>query len=120
MWNFALAGDQVGEHLVARLAEVLGDAVDELRVADLVLHLRRQRQLALERRRAEDPLPLGQHAHQLGVAVHLDELDELLPVLVRQPVRRLDLTAVLHVRQELLCARVHSSLPTYRSLGYAS
>ena len=39
--------------------------------------------------------------------MHLDELDQLLPVLVRQPVRRLDLPAVLDVREELLCARVH-------------
>ena len=43
--------------------------------------------------------------------VHLDELDELLPVLVGQPVRRLDLAAVLDVREELLCARVHSWPP---------
>ncbi len=42
-----LAGDQVGEALLARLAEVLDDAVDQLRVADLVLHLRGQRELAL-------------------------------------------------------------------------
>ena len=47
-------------------------------------------------------------------------LIELLPVLVRQPVRRLDLAALLDVAEELLCARVHSGLPTYRSLGYES
>ena len=63
-----LAGDQVVEALLARLAEVLDDAVDQLRVADLVLHLRRQRELALQRRRAQDPLALGQDAHQLRVA----------------------------------------------------
>ena len=47
----------------------------QLRVPDLVLDLRGQRELPLQRRRAEDPVALGQHAHQLRVAVHLDELD---------------------------------------------
>ena len=36
---------------------------------------------------------LWEDAHQLGVAVHLDELDELRPVLVGQPVAGLDLAA---------------------------
>src|SRR3954452_4046464 len=116
-----LAREQVGEHLVPRLTEVLGDAVDQLRVADLVLHLRRQRQLSLQRRRLEDPLALREHAHQLRVRMHLDELDQLLPVLLRQPVRRLDLPAGLDVLEELLGTRIHGSgLPTYRSLGCES
>ncbi len=97
-----LARDEIGEHVGARLAEVLGDAVDELRVTDLVLHLRRQRELALERRRAEDPLALGQDAHKLRVAVHLDELDELRPVVVGHPVGRLDLAAGLDVLEKCL------------------
>ena len=83
-----LARDQVVEAVLARLAEVLDDAVDELRVADLVLHLRGQRELALEGRRAQDPLALGQDAHQLRVAVHLDELDQLRAVVVGHPVGR--------------------------------
>jgi hypothetical protein len=120
-----LAGEEVGEHLVARLAEILGDAVDELRVADLVLHLRGQRELALERRRAEDPLALGQHAHKLGVAVHLDELDELRPVLVGHPVGRLDLPAGLDVLEKclLIAGNLHSchaAPPSERSLVFAS
>ena len=102
MWNFALPRDEVLEAALARLAQVLDDAVDELRVADLVLHLRRQGELALERRGTEDPLALGQHAHELGVAVHLDELDELRPVVVRHPVGRLDLAAGLDVLEEVL------------------
>src|SRR5438132_5612539 len=43
-----LARDQVGQALLARLAETLDDAVDQLRMADLVLHLRGQRELPLE------------------------------------------------------------------------
>ena len=108
MWNFALPVDEVGEALLARLAEILDDAVDELRVADLVLHLRRQRELALERRGAEDPLALGQDAHELGVAVHLDELDQLRPVVVRHPVGRLDLAAGLDVLEKCLLIAVES------------
>jgi hypothetical protein len=57
------AGQQVGQHRLTRLAEVLGDPVQQLGVADLVLDLGRQRQLSLERRGPQDPLPLGQHAH---------------------------------------------------------
>src|SRR5947208_13343033 len=34
-------------------------------------------------RGAEDPLALREHAHQLAVAVHLDELHELRAVLVK-------------------------------------
>ncbi len=111
MWNFALPESEVGEHLVARLAEILGDAVDQLRVADLVLHLRGQRELPLQRRRLEDPFALGQHAHQLAVGVHLDELDQPLPVLVRQPVGRLDLAALLDVGEEFLRARIQFEPP---------
>ena len=81
-----LARDEIVEAGAPRLAEVLDDAIDELRMADLVLDLRRERELPLQRRRAEDPVPLGQHAHQLGVAVHLDELDELRAIFVRHPV----------------------------------
>ena len=117
-----LARDEIGEALLARLAEVLDDAVDQLRVADFVLHLRGQRELALEGRRAEDPLALGQHAHELRVAVHLDELDQLRPVVLRQPIGRLDLAAGLDVLEKgllfvgnLSCC--HRSSWTERSLG---
>ena len=114
MWNFDLPRDEVVEALLARLAEILDDAVDQLRVADLVLHLRRQRELALQRRRAEDPLALGEDAHQLGVAVHLDELDELRPVVVGHPVGGLDLAAGLDVLEKFVLAHVSASLPNDR------
>jgi hypothetical protein len=100
--ELAPARDEVGEALLARLAEVLDDAVDKLRVPDLVLHLGRERELALEGRRAQDPLPFGQDPHQLGVGVHLDELHEPRPVLLGQPVGRLDLTARLDVLEKRL------------------
>ena len=102
MWNFDLPEIEIREALLARLPEVLDDAVDQLRVADLVLHLRGQRELALQRRRAEDPLALGQDAHQLRIAVHLDELHELRPVVVREPIGRLDLAAGLDVLEKCL------------------
>ena len=105
-----LAGDQVVEAGLARLAEVLDDAVEELRVPGLVLDLRGERELPLQGRGAEDPVALRQHAHQLGVRVHLDELREALAVLVRHPVAGLDEAARLHVREELLGAGVHTSM----------
>ena len=95
-----LAGDELGEALLARLAEILDDAIDQLGVADLVLHLRGQRQLALQRRRPQDPFALGEDAHQLRAAVHLDELDEPRSVLVRHPVAGLDLAAAVQVLDE--------------------
>ena len=100
--ELGLPRDQVGEALRARLAQVLDHAVDQLGMADLVLDLRGERELALERRRAEDPLALGQHAHQLRVPVHLDELDQPRAVLVRHPVVHLDLAARLNVVEETL------------------
>jgi hypothetical protein len=111
--ELGLAGDEVLEALLARLPEVLDHAVDELRVPDLVLHLRGQGELPLERRRPEDPLALGEHAHELGVGVHLDELPEARAVLVRHPVVGLDLTSGLDVLEELTLARFHNE----RSLG---
>jgi hypothetical protein len=111
-----LAGDQVVEALLARLAEIRDDAEDQLGVPDLVLNLRGQGELPLKCRRAEDPLPLGQHAHELGVPVHLDELDQLGPVLVGHPVAGLDLPAGLHVLEKVLLLG-HFAPPTERSLG---
>ena len=106
---------EVVEAGVSRLSQIGDDAVDELRVPDLVLDLRGQRQLPLQRRRAEDPVALGQDAHQLRVRVHLDELDELGAVLVRHPVACLDLAPVLHVLEKLLGSGIHdASLPNGR------
>ena len=103
---------------LARLAEVLDDAVDQLRVADLVLDLRGERELPLQRRRAEDPVALGEHAHQLRVAVHLDELDRAARGTRRassrrsRPARRPGRT-----RGTPACARPRGGLPTERSLA---
>src|SRR6266508_3717631 len=57
--ELGLAGEQVGQHRLARLAEVLGDPVQQLRVADLVLHLGGQGELPPEGRGAQNPLALG-------------------------------------------------------------
>jgi hypothetical protein len=71
-------------------------------VPDLVLDLCRQRELPLQGGRAQDPFALGEDAHQLRVAVHLDELDELGAVVVGHPIVCLDLAAALHVREKFL------------------
>ena len=105
--ELGLARDEVGEALLPRLAEILDHAVDQLRVAGLVLHLCRERQLALQGGRAQDPLALGEDSHQLGVPVHLDELDQQPAVLVRHPVGGLDLASGLHVLEEFLFSRRH-------------
>ena len=95
-----LAVEQVGQHLRSRLAEVLGHPIQQLGVADLVLDLAGERQLPAQRRRPHDPVSLGEHAHQLGVGVHLDELEDRGAVLVRHPVVRLDLAAGADVGEE--------------------
>jgi hypothetical protein len=111
-----LARDEVVEAGAPRLAEILDHAVDELCVPDLVLDLRGERELPLERGGPQDPVALGQDAHELRVAVHLDELDEARPVLVGHPVAHLHLPAGLDVVEELLRARLHflASLPNGR------
>ena len=88
-----LAVEQVGEHLGPGLAEVLRHAVQQLGVADLVLDLGGQGQLPAQVRRAHDPVAFGQDAHELGVGVHLHELEHRGAVLVRHPVVGLHLAA---------------------------
>ena len=60
-------------------------------MADLVLDLAGQGQLPAQGRRAHDPVALGEHAHELRVGVHLDELEHRRAVLVGHPVVGLDL-----------------------------
>ena len=108
MWNFDLPEIRSARHCSRGLPEVLDDAVDQLRVADLVLHLRGEGELPLEGGRSEDPLALGQDAHELRVAVHLDELDQLGPVLVGHRVVGFDLAAGLDVLEEFLVGHLAS------------
>ena len=98
--ELGLAVDQVGEHLLAALAQVLRHPIQQLRMTDLVLHLAGQRQLAAQGGSAKDPLAFGQDAHQLGVGVHLDELQDRGPIVVGHPVVRLDLAAARDMRVE--------------------
>src|SRR5690606_10124305 len=100
--ELALAGDEVGEDLLARLPQVLHQPVEQLGMPRLVLDLRGHGELALERRRAQDPVALRQRAHDLGVGVHLDEADQPLAVLVGHPVARLDLATRLNRSLEFL------------------
>ena len=60
-------------------------------MAGLVLHLGHQDRLALQRRRARDPVALGQHADDLGMRVLRNLPDQRLAVRLRHPVLRLDL-----------------------------
>ena len=105
-----LAGQQVLEHRLARLAEIFRHPVEKLGVADLVLDLRRQRQLSAERRRPHDPFALREDTHQLAVGVHLDEAEDALAVFVGHPVGRLDLAAgedvLLEVAEALIVGQV--------------
>ena len=59
-------------------------------MARLVLHLGHEDRLALEARRAGDPVGLGLHADDLGVRVLRDLADERLAVRVGHPVAGLD------------------------------
>ena len=74
------AVDELLGHLVARDAEGLRGGVQVQPVTGLVLHLRHQDRLALEARRARDPVALGLHADDLGVRVLRDLPDERLAV----------------------------------------
>ena len=78
------------QHLVAAGAQRLGGGVKVEAVAALVLHLGDQDGLALEARRARDPVALGQHADDLAVRVLADLAHQRPPVGVRHPVLRLD------------------------------
>ena len=106
-----LAREQVVEHRLTRLAEVLGDPVQQLGVTDLVLDLGGQGQLAAQGGGAEDPLALGEHAHQLAVGVHLHELEHCGTIVIRHPVVRLDLAAARDVGVERIgsCCVVHAA-----------
>ena len=87
---FALPVEQLVDELGAIDAERLGAAIDVEAVAGLVLHLGDQRHLALEARRAGDPVAFGQHADDLGVRVLRHHPDELRAVALGHPVLRLD------------------------------
>ena len=107
------AVDEVVEDLLAGLAEVLDEPVEELGVPDLVLDLGGHGELAVQARGPQDPVAFGKRAHDLGVGVHLDELNEPLPVLVRHPVAGLDLVPFpdpLLERLDFFLVR-HASLP---------
>jgi hypothetical protein len=62
-------------------------------MARLILHLGQQDRLALQRRRAGDPVALRQLAHDLGMGVLADLADQRLAVALGHPVLGLDLLA---------------------------
>ena len=89
------AGVQVVDQVVARHAQGFRGAVQVEPVAGLVLDLGQQDGLALERRRAGDPVAFGQHAHDFGVRVLGNLAHEGLAVGLRHPVLGLDADAVV-------------------------
>ena len=64
-------------------------------MARLVLHLGEQDRLALQRRRAGDPVALGQLADDLGMGVLADLADQRLAVALGHPLLGLDLLAAV-------------------------
>ena len=95
------ACNQIAQHLIARLAEVLRHAIEHLAVADFVLDLGRQCELAAQTRGPCDPLPFGQRTNDLGVGVMLRHLEHAGAIGLRQPIVRLDELAGIDLRLEL-------------------
>ncbi len=120
-----LARVQRLDHLLAARAERLRRAIEIEAVAGLVLHLGEQDRLAPQRRRARDPIALGQHADDLAVRMLRDlprqrpaiglghpvlGLDELVgrdPRLER--LEELGVLEVLDLRRLLKLGRVHGA-----------
>jgi hypothetical protein len=84
------AGVQQVDEVVAFDTQRLGSAVEVQPVPSLVLHFGHEDGLAPQRRRPGDPVALGLHADDLGVRVLRDLADQRAPVLIGQPVARLD------------------------------
>src|SRR5918995_6317141 len=93
-------------------------------MSHLVLDLGRQGHLPLEGRRLWQALSFGERAHDLGVGVHLDELEHPHPVVVGHPGLGLDLSAVRYVRVEvgqfLFVRHASSSLWSPRMISSAN
>ena len=64
-------------------------------MSGLVLDLGQQDRLAAQAGRPGDPIAFGQHAHHFAVGVLADLADQVLAVLVRHPVARLDLLFIV-------------------------
>ena len=78
------------DHLLAGRAERLGGRIEIKAVPRLVLHLGEQDRLAAQRRRARDPVALGQHADDLAMRVLRHLPHQRPPIGLRHPVLRLD------------------------------
>ncbi|CAM2148529.1 hypothetical protein PT2222_200004 [Paraburkholderia tropica] len=91
-----LARVQGVDQLVARDAERFRRAIEIEAVARLVLHLGEQDRLALQTRRARNPVAFRQHAHDFRVRVLRDLAHQRLAVGIGHPVLRLDLAVGGH------------------------
>ena len=96
-----LAGVQVARCSWSRETPSVSAArVQVQAVAALVLHLGHQDGLALQRRRARDPVAFGQHADDLRVRVLRDLADQRAAIGVGHPVLGLDLDVGVDARLE--------------------
>ncbi|OIQ73285.1 hypothetical protein GALL_450780 [mine drainage metagenome] len=104
-----LAGVQLADQFVARHAQRLRRGVQVQAVAAFVLHLGEQDGLALEGRRAGDPVALGQHADDFRMRMLADLPNQRLAVMLGHPVLGLDEPAVvdpcLEAVEQLLLGR---------------
>ncbi|CPM42962.1 Uncharacterised protein [Bordetella pertussis] len=93
---------QIVDQVLARNAQRLGRAVEIQAVPGLVLHLGQQDRLALERRRAGDPVALGQHADDLGMGVLGNLAHQGLAIGLGHPVLGFDAHPVVDTALERL------------------
>jgi len=103
-----LAVGELVEHLIPTFdSEGLGGPVEELAVTELVLDLRRVRELALQTRGLPDERPFEVRPHDLGVRVELDHPGRGLAVLLGHVVFRAELP---RSGAFLDCFEVHRSI----------
>ncbi len=98
-----LAGVQIVQHLVAGLdAQVGGNHVEEMGVADLVLRLCQRSEFPFHAGGPRNEVTFGQSTHQLRVGMHLDEAENVASVIERHLVARFDDSAIVEEGLELL------------------
>ena len=97
---------EIVDHLGSGLdAEIGGDHVEQMRVADLILRFGQEGELAVKAGCPRYPVPLTQATEEFGVGMHLDEPEHLFAVYLRHVVARLHDAAAV----EKLLERSHVS-----------
>ncbi len=104
---FRLPRKQLLGELVARHAERFGGAIEIEPVARLVLHLGEQDRLAVERRRAGDPVAFGKLSDDFRMGVLRNLPDQRLAIALGHPFLGLDLDIGIDPLLEGAFLRVH-------------